>query len=69
MITLLACTLSRRCQSAQDRRRFLKSATASGAGAAAVTLAAPAIAQSAPEAKERVRDFLAGKAGTKVKKG
>ena len=28
-----------------------------------------AIAQSAPEAKERVRDFLAGKAGTKVKKG
>ncbi len=28
-----------------------------------------ALAQSAPEAKERVRDFLAGKAGTKVKKG
>jgi len=28
-----------------------------------------AIAQSAPEAKQRVRDFLAGKAGTKVKKG
>lgn len=28
-----------------------------------------AIAQSAPEAKERVRDFLAGKAGTKVSKG
>ena len=27
-----------------------------------------AIAQSAPEAKQRVRDFLAGKAGTKVKK-
>ncbi|MFV0681231.1 crotonase/enoyl-CoA hydratase family protein [Ottowia sp.] len=27
-----------------------------------------AIAQSAPEAKARVRDFLAGKAGTKVKK-
>ncbi|WP_293222115.1 crotonase/enoyl-CoA hydratase family protein [Ottowia sp.] len=28
-----------------------------------------AIAQAAPEAKARVRDFLAGKAGTKVKKG
>ncbi len=28
-----------------------------------------AIAQAAPEAKERVRDFLAGKAGTKVSKG
>ena len=28
-----------------------------------------AIAQSAPEAKQRVRDFLAGKAGTKVKRG
>ncbi|MFT3776677.1 MAG: crotonase/enoyl-CoA hydratase family protein [Ottowia sp.] len=28
-----------------------------------------AIAQSAPEAKARVRDFLAGKAGTKVKRG
>ncbi len=28
-----------------------------------------AIAQSAPEAKQRVRDFLAGKAGTKVNKG
>ena len=27
-----------------------------------------AIAQAAPEAKERVRDFLSGKAGTKVKK-
>jgi hypothetical protein len=27
-----------------------------------------AIAQSAPEAKQRVRDFLEGKAGTKVKK-
>ena len=27
-----------------------------------------AIAQAAPEAKQRVRDFLAGKAGTKVKK-
>ncbi len=27
-----------------------------------------AIAQSAPEAKQRVRDFLAGKAGTKVRK-
>lgn len=28
-----------------------------------------AIAQSAPEAKQRVRDFLEGKAGTKVKRG
>ena len=37
-----------------DRRRFLKSATASGAGAAAVTLAAPAIAQSAPEVRWRL---------------
>ena len=27
-----------------------------------------AIAQSAPEAKQRVRDFLEGKAGTKVQK-
>jgi enoyl-CoA hydratase/carnithine racemase len=27
-----------------------------------------AIAQSAPEAKQRVRDFLAGKAGTKVRR-
>ena len=27
-----------------------------------------AIAQAAPEAKARVRDFLSGKAGTKVKK-
>jgi len=27
-----------------------------------------AIAQAAPEAKQRVRDFLSGKAGTKVKK-
>ena len=27
-----------------------------------------AIAQAAPEAKQRVRDFLEGKAGTKVKK-
>jgi len=32
-----------------NRRRFLKAATAAGAGTAAATLAAPAIAQSAPE--------------------
>ena len=36
------------------RRRFLKSAGAAGAGTAAATLAAPAIAQSSPEIKWRL---------------
>ena len=37
-----------------DRRRFLQSASIAGAGAAAATIAAPAIAQSSPEIKWRM---------------
>ncbi len=40
--------------SAVNRRKFLKAAAGSGAGAAAATVAAPAIAQSAPELKWRL---------------
>jgi TRAP-type mannitol/chloroaromatic compound transport system substrate-binding protein len=37
-----------------DRRRFLKTAAVSGAGAAAAAISAPALAQSAPEIKWRM---------------